>query len=409
MIDAKKIRNDFPMFQNRPTMQGHPLVYLDNAATTFKPKQVIKAIEEYYTTYCANSHRGDYDLSHDVDVRYEKARETLAKFINAETREIAFTSGTSMSMNMIAYGLAEKLQPGDEILLSEAEHASNVLPWFHVAESRGAVIGYIPLTEDGKLTVDNLKKVISAKTKVVSLAQVTNVLGYNVDVKELAKVAHEHGAYFVCDAAQSAPHMKIDVKDLDCDFLAFSGHKICGPTGIGVMYGKYDLLKEMPPLLSGGGMNTRFETCGSVSLQIPPLKFEAGTQNIAGALGFEAAVKYVQSIGLDEIKEHEAHLRKLAIEGMKKIPNVEIYNPDAESGIITFNIKGVFAQDAASLFNSYGVCVRSGQHCAKILMDFLKTTATLRASLYFYNTEEDVEALLEACRHGGDFLDAFFN
>ncbi len=408
MLDPYKIRKDFPMFDNCPTMQGHPLVYLDNAATTFKPQCVIDAISEYYSSYTANSHRGDYDLAHKVDVKYEEARNIVAKFINAEPNEVAFTSGTSMSMNMIAYGLAELLDEGDEILLSEAEHASNVLPWFKIAEIKHCTIGYIPLTEDGRMTAENLKNSITPKTKVISLAQVTNVLGYTVDVKELAKIAHEHNALFIVDGAQSVPHMKVDVKDIDCDFLAFSGHKICGPTGIGVMYGKYELLKKISPLLSGGGMNTRFETCGNVSLQIPPLKFEAGTQNIAGAIGLARAIQYVESIGLDNIREYEAKLRKRAIDGLKKIPGIKIYNPDADSGIITFNIDGVFAQDAASLFNSYGVCVRSGQHCAKILMNFLKTTATLRASIYFYNTDEDIDAFLEACRHGGDFLDAFF-
>ena len=408
MIDAKKLREDFPMFSNYPLMQGHPLVYLDNAATTFKPQTVIKAIEDYYGSCCANSHRGDYDLAHDVDVRYENSRQVVAGLINAEPREIAFTSGTSMSINMIAYGLAEFLRPGDRILLSEAEHASNVLPWFKVAEMTGAVVDYVPLTADGRLLPENLQRAMTSRTKVVSLAQITNVLGYIVDVKTLAAIAHTGGAFFVCDAAQSVPHMKVDVKDLDCDFLAFSGHKICGPTGIGVMYGKYELLKQIKPLLSGGGMNTRFETCGNVSLQIPPLKFEAGTQNIAGAFGLAAAVEYIQQIGLDNIRAHENKLRERAIAGLQALPNVKVYNPEADSGIITFNIEGVFAQDAATLFNSYGICVRSGQHCAKILMDFLKTTATLRASLYFYNTEEDIDAFLEACRHGGDFLDAYF-
>lgn len=408
MFDVNKIRSDFPMLSRHKTMQGHPLVYLDNAATTFKPFCVIEAGDLYYSECSVNSHRGDYDLAHEVDVKYEEARQTVARFINAEPREVAFTSGTSMSINMIAYGLAGKLEAGDEILLSEAEHASNVLPWFTVAERTGAIIKYIPLSRDGRLTPESLASVISKRTKVVSLAQVTNVLGYTVDIKSLARIAHSHGAYLVCDGAQSVPHMSVDVKDLDCDFLAFSGHKVCGPTGIGVLYGKYDLLLEMPPLLSGGGMNTRFETCGNVTLQIPPLKFEAGTQNIAGAFGLARAIEYVQKIGLDEIRAHELRLRKKAILGLKDIAGVTIYNPEADSGIITFNIDGVFAQDAASLFNSYGVCVRSGQHCAKILMDFLKTVATLRASIYFYNTDEDIDRFLEACRHGGDFLDAYF-
>ena len=221
-------------------------------------------------------------------------------------------------------------------------------------------------------------------------------------------MAHKHGALIVVDGAQSVPHMKVDVKDLDIDFLCFSGHKMCGPTGIGVLYGKYELLMKLDPLLSGGGMNTRFETCGNVTYQIPPVKFEAGTQNIAGALGLAQACRYLSRIGMDNIEEHELRLRKRMIEGLKKLDNVILYNENADTGIVTFNIKDVFAQDAATLLNSKGVAVRSGQHCAKILMDFLKTEATIRASLYFYNDEEDVDQFLDAVSKGGNFLDAFF-
>lgn len=408
MIDVKKIREDFPMFENYKTMQNHRFVYLDNAATSFKPYEVIKASDDYYTSFTANSHRGDYDLAHFVDVKYEEAREEVARFINAEAKEVAFTSGASMSLNTVAYGLHNYLKEGDEILITEAEHASNVLPWFSIAKMTKAVIKYIPLTTEGRLTKENLEKVINSRTKVVSVAQVTNVLGYVVDVKELAKVAHKHGALIVVDGAQSVPHMKVDVKDLDIDFLCFSGHKMCGPTGIGVLYGKYELLMKLDPLLSGGGMNTRFETCGNVTYQIPPVKFEAGTQNIAGALGLAQACRYLSRIGMDNIEEHELRLRKRMIEGLKKLDNVILYNENADTGIVTFNIKDVFAQDAATLLNSKGVAVRSGQHCAKILMDFLKTEATIRASLYFYNDEEDVDQFIDAVSKGGNFLDAFF-
>jgi len=412
MIDIKKIRKDFPMYQNVPTMSNHPLVYLDNAATTFKPQQVIDAADEYYKFFCANSHRGDYEIAHTVDVKYEAARARVAKFINAETNEIAFTAGASMSLNSIAYGLAPILKENDEILLSEAEHASNVLPWFSVAEQRHAKITYINLTSEGRLTLENLKKAITPRTKIISLAQVTNVLGYVVDVKSFAKVAHEHGCLFVVDGAQSVPHMKVDVKDLDCDFLAFSGHKMLGPTGIGVMYGKYELLKKMKPLMSGGGMSSRFDTCGDVAYRIPPIKFEAGTQNLSGALGLAAACDYLDSIGMDNIRNHENELRKLMITGLKKLPNVKIYNEKAESGIVTFNIDKVFAQDAASYLSYKGIAVRSGNHCAQILLSFLGADATVRASLYLYNTKEDVQQFVEACAscgEGGNFLDAFFN
>ena len=408
MYDIKKIRSDFPMLKDH-TMQGHPLVYLDNAATTFKPKAVIDAMVEYYSEYCANAHRGDYDLTHIVDTKFDEARETVAKFINADRREVVFTSGTSMSLNMVAYGYGAKcIKKGDEILLTQAEHASNVLPWFKVAEMTGATIGYIPLDHEGRLTPESLAKVITEKTKVVSVAHVTNVLGFTVDVKALAKIAHAHGAIIVVDGAQSVPHIKTDVKDLDCDFLAFSGHKMCGPTGIGVLYGKYDLLVKTDPFMTGGGMNARFDMCGEVAYMQPPIKFEAGTQNIDGVLGLAAAIKYLESVGMENIVAHEHELRRYAIEKLKKLDNIIIYNEHAEAGIITFNIKGVFGQDAATFLDSKGIAVRSGNHCAKILLTFLGTSNTLRASFYLYNTKEEVDAFVEACKKGGDFLDAYF-
>lgn len=407
MIDYQKCLKDFPILNK--TMQNHRLVYLDNAATTFKPTAVLDSIKDYYENYCANTHRGDYDIAHTADVKYDEARQIVADFIGADKSEVVFTAGASMSLNMIAYGYAKFLQSGDEILITEAEHASNVLPWFTIAKEKGCIVRYIPLTKEGRLTIENVKKAMTDKVKVIAVAQVTNVLGFTVDIKSIAKIAHEHGAILVCDGAQSIPHFKVDVKDLDCDFLAFSGHKMCGPTGIGVMYGKFNLLKEMEPLMSGGGMNARFNMCGEVSLLLPPAKFEAGTQNIEGAIGLASAIKYLESIGMDNIENHEKELRKYAVSKLKQLDNVILYNENAESGIITFNIKDVFAQDAATYFNSKGICVRSGQHCAKILIDFLGTVATVRASIYFYNTFEDIDALVEACKKAGDFLDAYFN
>lgn len=407
MIDYQKCLKDFPILNK--TMQNHRLVYLDNAATTFKPTAVLDSIKDYYENYCANTHRGDYDIAHTADVKYDEARQIVADFIGADKSEVVFTAGASMSLNMIAYGYAKFLQSGDEILITEAEHASNVLPWFTIAKEKGCIVRYIPLTKEGRLTIENVKKAMTDKVKVIAVAQVTNVLGFTVDIKSIAKIAHKHGAILVCDGAQSIPHFKVDVKDLDCDFLAFSGHKMCGPTGIGVMYGKFNLLKEMEPLMSGGGMNARFNMCGEVSLLLPPAKFEAGTQNIEGAIGLASAIKYLESIGMDNIENHEKELRKYAVSKLKQLDNVILYNENAESGIITFNIKDVFAQDAATYFNSKGICVRSGQHCAKILIDFLGTVATVRASIYFYNTFEDIDALVEACKKAGDFLDAYFN
>ena len=409
MINYAKIKADFPMLQDKQ-MHGHPLVYLDSAATTLKPKQVLEAISKYYLEMTANAHRGDYDLSHDVDEAYEGVRGKMAKFLNAkDVREIVFTSGASGSLNLVAYGLGEAwLQAGDEVLLTEAEHASNVLPWFKVTKEKNASIGFIPLDHEGRLTVENVKRALTPKTKVVSIAHVTNVMGYVADIAAIAKVVHAHGALLVVDGAQSVPHMATDVQAMDCDFLAFSGHKMVGPTGVGVLYGKYEWLLKMPPFLMGGGMSTRFDTCGEVVLALPPHKFEAGTPPIEGVIGLGAAVDYLASLGMDEIHAHETEIRRYAIEKLKKLDNVILYNEHAEGGIITFNIKDVFAQDAASLFNTYGIAVRAGQHCAKILMDYLGTVATVRASIYFYTTPADIDRFVEVCAKGSEFLDAYF-
>ncbi len=409
MYDVYKIREQFPMLNSGKTMQGKPLVYLDNSSTTFKPQCVIDAIERYYKDETANSHRGDYDLCYQMDQEVLDARKTIARFVNCEWNEVVFTSNDSMSLNLVAYGYGTKfLKPGDEILISEAEHASNVLPWYKVAEITGATVKFIPLDSEGLLTVESLKNTITKNTKIVSLAHVTNVLGYVLDIKEMAKVAHENGAIIVVDGAQSVPHFKTDFKDWDIDFLAFSAHKMCGPTGIGALIGKYELLDKMDPFLSGGGMNEKFDMCGNVSYLFPPSKFEAGTLNLAGILGFRAAVEFLESIGMDNIHEHEVALKKYAIEQLED-SNVVIYNKNAESGIITFNVKDVFSQDEATLLNSKGIAVRSGQHCAKLLNGFLDTPGTCRASMYLYTSKEDVDTFVKALKDGGDILDAYFS
>lgn len=406
MINVSKIRNDFPMLKNK--MHGRPLIYLDNAATTFKPKCVIDAVVNYYENLGANAHRGDYDLSHDVDVAYESVRNKVGKLINCDAKEVVFTSGASGAINTVAYGLEEFINEGDEILLSEAEHASNVLPWFNIAHRKGAVIKYIPLTSEGRITIENVKSTITSRTKLISLAHVTNVLGYTLDVKEITKVAHESNIFVVIDGAQSVPHMVIDVKDLDCDFLCFSAHKMCGPTGVGVLYGKYELLEKMQPIMLGGGMNSRFYTCGDYTLHHAPSKFEAGTPHIEGVIGFGAAIDYLESIGMENIHQYELELKKYAINKMKEIPGVKIYNESNESGVITFNYKDVFAQDIATHFNTYGIAVRAGQHCAKILTDFLKAPATVRASVSFYNTYEEIDFFIEVLKKGDEYLNAYF-
>lgn len=408
-MDLSIYRKDFPMLSGK-TMQNQPLVYLDNGATTFKPKVVIDAVVDYLSNYTANAHRGDYDLSAIVDERYEQARADIAKFVNAQRKEeIVFTSGTTDSLNLVAKGYARKyLQKDDEILISVAEHASNTLPWFDVAREVGAQVNYIDLDENGCITMENVKKAVNEHTKIISLAHVTNVLGHVLPTKEICEFAHQRNIIVCIDGAQSVPHMPVDVQAMDCDFLAFSGHKMCGPTGIGVLYGRYELLKQMTPTRNGGGNNARYNACGSVSLKNPPEKFEAGTPNIEGAIGLGAAVNYLMSIGMENIMKHEMELRAYAIKKLSEIDKVEIYNPDAKLGAIAFNIKGVFSQDAASLFNKYGVAVRAGQHCAKILDEYLHVTNTVRASLYFYNTVADIDRLAEVCKKGDDFLDAFF-
>ncbi len=409
IMDINTIRQAFPMLKKPKLMQGHPMIYFDNAATTFKPQRVLEAMDDYYSNYTANTGRGDYDLEHITDTKFAEARQMVADFIHADAREVVFTSGASMSINLIAYGYGQKyLTENDEILLTQAEHASNVLPWFKVREMTGCKINFVPLDHEGRLTPENLRKTISDKTKIVAVAHVTNVMGYHLDIKALAAVAHEFGAIIIVDGAQSVPHLPTDVKAWDIDFLSFSGHKMCGPTGIGVVYGKYELLEKTDPFMTGGGMSTKFDMCGDATFLKPPHKFEAGTQNIAGAIGLGEAIRFLNEIGMDNIARYERELRDYAIEKMKQLPNLDIYNETAESGIITFNVKNVFAQDAATYLNSKGICVRSGQHCAKILIDYLGVVATLRFSLYFYNTKEEIDIFVEALKTGGDFLDAFF-
>jgi cysteine desulfurase/selenocysteine lyase len=408
MLDIEKIRNDFPMLKGKK-MQGKDLIYFDNAATTFKPICVLNAIGGYYMDYTSNAHRGDYDLSYKVDTQYDAARENIARFINADKNEIVFTSNDTLALNMVAYGLSEVvLKAGDEVIINEAEHASNVLPWLRLQKEMGIVVKYASLDEKGRITLDAIKKQVTDKTKVISIAHISNVLGYINDVKTIAQYAHSLGIIVIVDGAQSVPHLPIDVKDLDCDFLTFSGHKMCGPTGIGVLYGKYEWLDKIPPLVLGGGMNITFTCDGEYEWKKAPLKFEAGTPLIEGAIGLSEAANYLFSVGMNNIHNYEMKLKKYAIEKLKLLDNVTIYNEESESAIVTFNLKNVFAQDAASFFNYNGIAVRSGEHCAKLLDHYLKTPATVRASFYFYNTTEEIDKFIEVCKRGDDFLDAYF-
>lgn len=383
-------REDFPMLFNN-------IIYFDNGATTFKPKQVLKKISNYYTEYTANAHRGDYHISLKVDTEYELARNIVQEFINAKERsEIVFTSGSTESLNYIATGFfGNYLEAGDEILITKAEHASNVLPWFRLAKQLDVLVNFIDLDDNHYVTVDNVLKAITPRTKVISLAQITNVIGDIRPIKEICKIAHERGIFVVVDAAQSAPHIKIDVQDLDCDFLAFSGHKLCGPTGVGVLYGKKELLENMEPVNLGGGMNESFDTVNDVYLKSLPTRLEAGTPNIEGVLGLGEAINYLNSIGMDKIHEYEMALRKYLVEKLIDIKHIDIINMEADSGIVAFNVDGVFSQDVAVYLDKYNICLRAGNHCAKILKDEVGVKNTCRISLYFYNNYEEIDRLVE--------------
>ena len=406
MFNIKKIREDFPMLKVK--MQKKPLIFFDNASTTFKPKCVINAINKYYTEHTSNSHRGDYDLSYINDKKIAEARKIIADFINAYEKEIIFTSGTTMSINMIAFSYGIKnLKKNDEILITEAEHASNVLPWFEIAKIKKLIVKFIPLNKNGKLTLTNVKKSINKKTKIISIANFNNVLGFKVPIEKITKIAHAKKIIVIYDGAQYVPHHTIDVKKNDIDFLCFSGHKMCGPTGIGVLYGKYDLLNKMHSFMTGGGMNYSFNKNGEKEYFEPPEKFEAGTLHIAGILGLAEAVKYLNKIGMKEIEKYEKKLRNYAIKKMKKIKDIIIYNKNAEASIITINKKNIPAQDEATYLNSFGIAVRSGQHCAKMLPSILKTTSTIRISFYFYNTKEEIDKLILVLKKK-DFLNAYF-
>lgn len=390
-------RNDFEMLANN-------VVYFDNGATTLKPKCVKEAICKYYTEYTANAHRGDYKNSAIVDSLYEGTREKVKNFINAkEASEIVFTSGTTNGMNMIVSGFFRNyLKKDDEVLITLSEHASNIIPWFILQKEIGIKVKYIPLNEQHEITVENFKNSITDKTKVVSLAYVTNVIGDERPIKEISKIAHDNNIFVVVDAAQGAPHKKIDVQDDDIDFMAFSGHKMYGPTGIGVLYAKFDLLDKITPMNYGGGMNAMFTKDGYVELREIPTRLEGGTPNIEGVLGLGEAISYLENIGMDKINEYEKNLRKYLINELNKIDFIEVYNKNNDTNIVAFNIKGVFAQDAAIYLDKYNICVRAGNHCAKMLDNVFNVSNTVRISLSFYNTKEEIDLLINVLKNSGN-------
>lgn len=393
MLDVDKIRKDFPMIENNPD-----LVYLDSAATSLKPQCVIDAVVDFYARHTSNVHRGDYRVAEINDKLYDGTRNLVAELIHCDKDEVVYTHNVSHSLNQIAFGLKPMLKKGDTVLITYAEHASNVLPWFALQKEIGINIEYIETDNEANITIDTFKKAMHEGVKVVSVAEVTNVLGSIQPVKEMCEIAHSYGAYMIVDGAQSVPHMKVDVKDLDVDFLGFSAHKMCGPSGVGILYGKKKLLDAMEPVFYGGDMNARFNKDGEMILKDTPVKFEAGTPNIEGVIGTGAAIQYLLSIGLDNIHEYEKELRAYAIDKLSQLDNIEIINPDNLYGPIDFNAKGVFAQDAAGFLASKNIAVRSGNHCAKILHNIIHTDQSIRASLYFYNTKEEIDRFVEACK-----------
>ncbi|WP_142427305.1 cysteine desulfurase [Enterococcus durans] len=398
MISADKIRQDFPiLFQE---VNDEPLVYLDNAATTQKPKAVLDALTDYYEHENANVHRGVHTLAERATHSYEAAREKVRSFINAsETAEVLFTRGTTTSLNWVARSFGEQfIHEGDEILISYMEHHSNVIPWQQLAKKTGASLKYIELTEEGFLDMEKAKELINSNTKIVSIAHVSNVLGVINPVEELAQMIHEQGGILVVDGAQSTPHMVIDVQQIDCDFFAFSGHKMCGPTGIGVLYGKRKWLEQMEPVEFGGEMIDFVELYDSTWKELP-WKFEAGTPNIAGAIALGHAIDYLEAIGMENIHHYEEELVAYVLPKLQQIEGLTIYGPQdpaKRTGVIAFNLDGLHPHDVATALDMEGVAVRAGHHCAQPLLKYLQVAATARASFYFYNTKQDADRLVDA-------------
>jgi len=393
------IRKDFPVLSD-PT-----LVYLDTSATSLKPQTVLDSMDKYYKEYGVSVHRGVYNLSYVATAKYEEAREKVSHFINASFTEVVFTRGASSALNLVAssYGL-NNITKDDEIIVSELEHHSHVLPWQNVSRITGAKLIYVPLDTEGRITIENFKKVLNNHTKVVALTYVSNVLGYITPLKEIIKLSHEVGAVVSVDAAQAAPHMKIDVQDLNCDFLAFSGHKMMGPTGIGVLYGKRVLLDAMPPIEFGGDMNDNVNKYDA-SWKETPYKFETGTPPIAEAIGLGAAIDYILQLGLDNIHKHEYKLKEYTINKLNKMDSIILYNETGDTGIISFNIKGVHPHDAITFFDQDNICMRAGHHCAQLIIKWLEVVATLRISFYVYTTQEDCDKFIESLQRAVTFFE----
>lgn len=393
-------REDFAMLDTG-------VIYFDNGATTFKPKAVVDEVIDYYTKYTANSHRGDYEISQIVDNKYEGVRDKVKNFINAKRRdEIIYTKGSTESINTVVFGFMEDfLNEGDEVLITKAEHASNILPWLELAKRKKIVVKYIALDDNHEVTIDNVLKTITNKTKVISIAHITNAIGDVRPIEEIGNICKEKGILFVVDAAQSIGHTKVDVQKCNISFLGFSAHKMLGPTGTGILYGKYELLDKIKPLELGGGMNSYFESNGELEYKPLPERLEAGTQNIEGVLGLGKAIDYLFSIGLDNVHSHEMALKHYALQRLKEVKNINVYNENSNSGIIIFNLDKIFSQDLAVFLNHFGICVRAGNHCAKIVKDEINVTNTCRISFYLYNTKEEVDKLIDALKNQDKIFD----
>ncbi|MBR2787204.1 MAG: cysteine desulfurase [Clostridia bacterium] len=395
-MNQEEIKKDFPILKNRN------MVYLDSGATTHKPTQVLNAMEEYYKNYNANPHRGAYSLSIEATEAYENTRAKIAKFINARSsEEIIFCKNATEGLNLVAYSYGmENLSKGDEVVISIMEHHSNLVPWQRVAKHTGAELCYMYINDEFELSDKEIESKITNRTKVVGITHVSNVLGTVNNVEKIIKLAHKNGAVVVLDVSQSIPHIRIDVQKLDADFLVFSGHKMLAPLGIGILYGKKELLNKMPPFLMGGDMIEYVYEQDTTFAPLPN-KFEAGTQNVGGVLGLGAAIDYIENIGYENIKEIESDVVSYAREKLAELDFITLYmtpNEENHQGVISFNINGVHPHDVASILDNYGVCVRSGNHCAQPLLRFLGIDSTCRASFYFYNTREDVDKLVEALK-----------
>ncbi|EGQ0326319.1 TPA: cysteine desulfurase [Staphylococcus pseudintermedius] len=404
-LNVEAIIKDFPILEQQ--VNGKRLAYLDSTATSQKPKQVIDALSDYYERYNSNVHRGVHTLGSLATDGYEGARETVRRFIYAKYfEEIIFTRGTTAAINMIAHSYGDaNVGEGDEIVVTQMEHHANLVPWQQLAKRQGATLKFIPMAEDGTITLEAVRETVSERTKIVAIAHVSNVLGTINDIKAIAEIAHEHGAIISVDGAQSVPHMKVDVQDLNVDFYSFSGHKMLGPTGIGVLYGKREHLNQMEPTEFGGDMIDFVDLYDSTWTDLPT-KFEAGTPLIAQAIGLQAAIEYIESIGFDAIHEHEQALTTYAYEQMSQIEGIDIYGPskDKRAGIITFNLKDVHPHDVATALDTEGVAVRAGHHCAQPLMKWLNVSSTARASFYIYNTKEDIDQLVEGLKQTKEFF-----